>query len=357
MVQFKDISIIKKIEEQIQILKAIDIETLLQGNNLPNEFDFDGVTLLIKEYLEQFQPLFNRDLSKLPFNQLDSIQTSFSTVINLTDELLHFGIEESGNIKDDYTKIISKFMSTRNEILNGVLLPVAVTGIQAIDIDSIHQKTNGVVKQFEIKYQALDELLENSIKEQNNHRKEAENTLANIRKMSAYAGVSANAEAFHTQSNAHSDSANNWIGLTWASVLITAGVAVYFLYSASEKSNIPESVPEAIQYIFAKLVIFSTLTFTIIWCSKNYKSHKHNQILYDHRATTLNTFEAFYNGSKDEHVKDAILLQAAYAAFANRQTGFESIQEKDSPPAMQIVDVLNKTVRTAGSVSKDAGHA
>ncbi|MAX37941.1 MAG: hypothetical protein CME33_15405 [Gimesia sp.] len=349
---------LKKIENQIQELKRIDPDILIQSNDLANDLIFDDVILLIIEYLEKFQPLFNRDLSQLPFTQLAKLETSFSKVLELSSEIENFGIDDGyGNGKDRFDNIINKFIESRDTILSRILLPLAVTGIQAIDIDSIHQKTNGVVKQFEIKYQALDELLENSIKEQNNHRKEAENTLANIRKMSAYAGVSANAEAFHTQSNAHSDSANNWIGLTWASVLITAGVAVYFLYSASEKSNIPESVPEAIQYIFAKLVIFSTLTFTIIWCSKNYKSHKHNQILYDHRATTLNTFEAFYNGSKDEHVKDAILLQAAYAAFANRQTGFESIQEKDSPPAMQIVDVLNKTVRTAGSVSKDAGHA
>lgn len=350
--------LLEKIASQIEQLRLLNPDDLSHREGLTDEINFDSAIPIIKENLEQFQPLYNRDLSKLPSKELDRIEESFRLVIDSADQIANFRIGDGVNPKQRCNEIIVDIEKKRGQILSGILLPLAVTGIWEIDVDSIQKKTNKVIDQIENKNQELDSLLEVS-------QKETSAALNAIRESSAYAGVTANAEAFHKQSNKHFWSSFRWLIATCLSVLLTAGVAIYFLNSitgdttipAAQKTNMPQSIPEAIQYIFAKLVIFSTLTFTIVLCSKNYKSHKHNQTLYDHRATTLDTFQAFYNGSNDEHVKDAILLQAAYAAFGNRQTGFESIQEKDSPPPMQIVDVLNKTVKTAESVGKDISHS
>jgi VIT1/CCC1 family predicted Fe2+/Mn2+ transporter len=355
MLHLQETQFLKRIADQIQALKNIDLEMLQKSNDLANEIDFDDVILMIKDYLELFKPLYNRDFSILPHNKLDNLLTSFTKVHELASEIESFEIGQDENTTERYNKIISKFISTRGEILSGILLPLAVTGIQEIDVNSIQRKADELFKQIEAKNDQLNALLEHGKNEREYNRKEAEESLTNIRKMSAYAGVTANAEAFHNQSTAHSEAAQKWLNATVIAVAITAIVAALFFLNVYLHK--PESVPESIQLVFAKLVIISILTFAVVLCSKNYKSHKHNQTLYEHRATTLDTFEVFYTGSKDEHVKDAILLQAAYAAFGNRQTGFESIQEKDSPPPMQIVDVLNKTVKTAGDMGKNTGHS
>ena len=62
------------------------------------------------------------------------------------------------------------------------------------------------------------------------------------------------------------------------------------------------------------------------------------------------TFRAFVEGSGDQQIKEAILLQAAQAAFVNRPTGFEG-QEKESQTINPVVEILGKTV--AKSVSNN----
>lgn len=357
---------LEDIHKQVSILSSVDPKALSRKDELSKNTNFEKVVPIISELLEQFKPLYRRDLSKLPKGQLDNIHHSFSLMIDFINEIKSFKIEECPNPSEICDQIINRICENRDTMLKGILLPLAVTGVQAINVEEFENQSKELLFNLEKKQHRINSVLEQS-------NKDADEILASLRKTAAHAGVSSTASDFKEQSQKHFWSSVRWLIATCLSVVLTAGVAIYFLQSVtgtttiskidktaentsettSAETNMPQSVPEAIQYIFAKLVIFSTLTFTIVLCSKNYKSHKHNQTLYDHRATTLDTFQAFYNGSNDEHVKDAILLQAAYAAFGNRQTGFESIQEKDSPPPMQIVDVLNKTVRTAGSVSKD----
>ena len=60
------------------------------------------------------------------------------------------------------------------------------------------------------------------------------------------------------------------------------------------------------------------------------------------------TFRAFVEGTADDRVKDAILLQAAQAAFAGRPTGFDS-PEKDSPTINPVVEILGKSLPKPGA--------
>jgi len=105
----------------------------------------------------------------------------------------------------------------------------------------------------------------------------------------------------------------------------------------------PTDLPATIQYISAKILVLSALSVALFWAVRNYKAHKHNSTLCRHRANALMTFKAFVEGTSDEGVKDAILLQAAQAAFANRSTGFDS-QDKESATVSPIVEVLGRTV-------------
>lgn len=55
------------------------------------------------------------------------------------------------------------------------------------------------------------------------------------------------------------------------------------------------------------------------------------------------TFRAFVEGSSEQQIKEAILLQAAQAAFVNRPTGYET-QEKESQTINPVVEILGKYV-------------
>jgi hypothetical protein len=60
------------------------------------------------------------------------------------------------------------------------------------------------------------------------------------------------------------------------------------------------------------------------------------------------TFRAFVEGSPDDRVEDAILLQAAQAAFSGRSTGFDTTNS-DSQTINPIVEILGKTASSGGS--------
>ena len=55
------------------------------------------------------------------------------------------------------------------------------------------------------------------------------------------------------------------------------------------------------------------------------------------------TFRAFVEGTSDKRVKDAILLQAAQAAFVGRPTGFDTA-EKEFQTISPVVEILGKTI-------------
>ena len=96
----------------------------------------------------------------------------------------------------------------------------------------------------------------------------------------------------------------------------------------------------------AKVLVLSTLSFGVLWCARNYKSQKHNETLNKHRANALMTFRAFVEGTSDVRVKDAILLQAAQAAFSGRPTGFDAA-ERDAQTINPVVEILGKTLPQA----------
>ena len=67
----------------------------------------------------------------------------------------------------------------------------------------------------------------------------------------------------------------------------------------------------------------------------------HNKTLNQHRANALKTFLAFVEGTQDDRIKDAVLLQACQAAFKNRATGYEK-NEPDHDPLKSVIEVFGK---------------
>src|SRR5690606_29978681 len=132
-------------------------------------------------------------------------------------------------------------------------------------------------------------------------------------------------------------SADTWLKWTIiltvvTSVVALAAVILVFFWT-------PTDVPQAIQYVVSKLILLSALTFASVWCGRNYRSHKHNETLNLHRAHALMTFRAFVQGTQDPRVSDAVLVQAAHAAFTGRPTGYESTSDT-TPQVAPLVDAV-----------------
>ena len=76
--------------------------------------------------------------------------------------------------------------------------------------------------------------------------------------------------------------------------------------------------------------------YAINFCNKNFHSEKHNETINANKARTLATFRSFVDSTKDESVKDQVLIYASASAFSNPVTGFNKGQVVPLPPGMEV---------------------
>jgi hypothetical protein len=235
--------------------------------------------------------------------------------------------------------IVTGVVNAYDNVMNPLLLPLAFTATQATDYAQIEREAKGCHATIEAEAAKLTTFIESC-------QKQAEAALAAVKAQAAEAGVATNAHIFAANAKKHGDDAKEWLKATVGAASVTlltaiAAVITVFVYQ-------PTTTPQVIQYVVAKVILLSTLSFAILWCGKNYKAHKHNETLNQHRANALMTFRAFVEGASDPAVKDAILLHAAQAAFSPRPTAYDS-PEKDTTPINPVVEILGKTIPKASS--------
>lgn len=206
--------------------------------------------------------------------------------------------------------------------------------IRATDYAKIEREAKGYHATMKAEAEELSKFITNA-------RSEAERALAAVKEQAAEAGVSTNAQIFVGDAQKHNSASKAWLKATIVMAAITFADAVAALITAFVYH--PTGLSATIQYVVSKLLVLSTLAFVVLWCARNYKSQKHNETLNKHRANALMTFRAFVEGTLDNRVKDAILLQAAQAAFSGRPTGFDTA-EKESPTINPVVEILGKTL-------------
>ena len=140
--------------------------------------------------------------------------------------------------------------------------------------------------------------------------------------------------------------ANRTAARRWliATIVLALGTAGFGWYIAQHYLETPKelTVAQSIQLAIARLFIFSVLYFATVWCGRNFKAHKHNELVTRHRQHALRTFEAFLNAATDPATKNAVLLQSTTAIFAASNTGFAGA-DGEGPQQPHIIEMV-KTI-------------
>ena len=320
-------------QSQLKAMDAVDENSLDRTSELSPDINFAQAVPYFAEMLDICRQLNQRDLSRLPSTQLDGITRACTTLNSHVKKIRDFDLNQ--NTPGDVCKAtIKQIKDGYDAIMDPLLLPLAFTATQATDYSKIEREAKGHFATIEAESKKIKKFIEQA-------KIDAESALAAVKEQAAEAGVSSNAQIFIKDAEAHAELANKWMKATIGTAALTLIVAVIALIVALNYH--PATTAAAIQYIVAKLVVLSTLSFGIFWCARNYKSQKHNETLNKHRANALMTFRAFVEGTSDDRVKDAILLQASQAAFSGRPTGFDS-REKENQTINPVVEILGKTI-------------
>lgn len=332
-----------RIEEARKLLAELaEIKTssLARTEDLSRDINFSEAVPYFEEMLDIIKQLNQRDIARLALVQLNQIVAGCNHLSKLIKSVNDFDLNQNtpANVCKD---IIETIKNAYDQVMEPFTIPLAYTATQATDYAKIEREAKGYHITMKEEAEGFKKTLEL-------YRNEAEKALNAVKEQAAEAGVSTNAQVFLTDSAAHAAVAKTWLKATITISVITLLVAIGFLYVIFEYK--PETTAAAIQYAVSKIILLSVLSFGIFWCARNYKSSKHNETLNKHRANALMTFRAFVEGSEDQTIKDAILLQTSQAAFSNRPTGYES-QVKEAPTINPVVEILGKSLAKTGEAS------
>lgn len=300
----------------------------------------EQVDLPLSSCLRLVKECSKRDLLEISNQQVDELRNAFQSLRKWIDSVQNLSVDNAelakhrNTLRDDIWNIHSNIADCTAKVL-------AITDLQAGKTEDAIRRLSALEGEWTEKQQSSLALLQQM-------GFKAEHLLSSIRETTAHAGVAQTSEAFLAEATKHATSARLWFWMTII-FLITTLVVAWLSFDFSLKFT-PSSTAQAIQLGVAKVVGISILSFALVWSSRNYRSHKHNETINRHRMNALQTFQAFMGGSAEPNTKNAILAAAAGAAFSPTPTGFDQQAPESGATALQMLSIVDRvTKQTAPS--------
>lgn len=303
------------------------------------EFNYEILVPGVQFIVSLLNEILDRDLSSIPQPMIQQITEGLNSATQWIETIKQTNGQDSlGDYVRKHTSEIAKDITQR---ANDLVRILAYTGALSVSIEPIRDASSEAeklvtnLKELESSTQAnLDTLRHDTTRLLDACRERLQETV-----------VSKQAQKFDSLSKTYADAAYYWLVAVCGIAAVIVSSSVIF-YAIALNTTTTVDVGLAVQMVAAKLVVISVLTFLLVAFLRNYRAHRHNQVLAEHRATTLNTFEQFLLATKSDDTRERLLLLVAEAAFNPKQTGYDHADREGGHPMQQFLDlhgVLNKT--------------
>lgn len=286
---------------------------------------------IFENFKNSLQLLRAADLDLLPDDRAVALQNAASQVGSHFNLVTNFDIrganteQTRANIIDSTNQRYSAFFDLAGPILGAsaarklsdqhitdIVRTAVLTEIRAAiaDIDKIR---NGITK--------IEEASTN-----------AERTLAALKEAAGKVGVTAYAKIFADEADEYKVASRIWVILTVFMAVATTAWGFVALQWIPVGAN--ATTAQIVQEALSRVIVFSGLSYGLVWCARNYSANRHNYVLNKHRQNSVSTFETFVQAveNKDPDTKNAILIQATSSIFAAHNTGYSGREpEVDQP--------------------------
>ncbi len=325
-------------EEKINELTKI-IEEILNLNiekDLVRKEEL-GIKLNFEEHRDKFNEIVLTSkkikevkLNALVDNFLEKLLSQFRSLKNTLDNIKEFNPQEQSA---DKKNIEDNFLSQYNTWFENIYSIIIFLDYKNLNFENIKLEAN----------KAKNEVgkIKTEIESKN---KELDSVLKKAKQSAGEIGVASYADFFGEEAKEHKKTSWWWFCAVIVTTLLTIGWGVILFFWTIDANT---TVAESIQVALAKLVVLSTLYYSIIWTTKNYNAHNHNSIVNRHRKNSLNSFETFIKASEDDQqTKNAVLLQAAKAIYTAQSTGYNN-NDSDTGGSNQIIEILRGFSKTS----------
>lgn len=305
-----------------------EITLLKRTENLGRDMDFsEAVPLLIRSRelcLIATPQIIEDGFSGKQSKYLGWLKNWIKLVIKIRD----FSVQDDNatNVRNTHISNAKKYFETAIDLFSPITAFQRYSGLKVGDEKYEKEKAQYLIDLKDITHSA------------NEAKERAENAAKAAQGAAGQSSVSIQSGFFQTQAETHETISNRWLIVTFVSGFILILCILFFdtiFNLINSTSYIPPTIDRWIIYISSKILVLSTLGAFVVICRKSYVVNKHNQLINQHRANALKTYEALVEAS--ENNKDTILQQAASCIFTHQETGLSKFNSANDLSMPQMI--------------------
>lgn len=311
-----------------KISKLLDTD-LSRRSTLGAALSFEEIESSIRMYGLLFLELDSYSLEHISSESLKEVVAEAEKYKSLLETIRNFKIDR-GSPSSNRTNIIRRANLEGRDYVK-VLAPI----LHLLKLSQPKEITNKTsAEQLMTDITEVKKTATTVLSEITETAKQAQDTVNSI-------GVSKYATVFSDESDKHKDIAKRWFIAMVVVILIIVASSILLVVCVDEPSN----NYMAIQLAIMKVVVVSSLFYILAVFNRNYKAHKHNEVVNKHRQNALTTFQAFTQGAgEDIQTKNAILITATQSIFGSQRTGYSS-NDSDSESSNRIIEIIKDSTK------------
>jgi hypothetical protein len=329
------------LRKTLEELAAIEAEELVRSDVLGSALNFrDGVPYF-KRVLKLFKDLTKTNLDDASYNALTQLSAQARSALQLFKEIQGFDPSKHNNPVQVKDGLITRARDIYDSYYQ-VVTPITAYLIRmGTDFEALERKAK----------EHFDNTVAESSREQDKQKNitsDMQAILESVKKAAAEVGVSQHAIHFREEALKHSKESLSWL---IAAIILAVVAGMYSLWSFRQSLALAPAAAVAwwphVTYLVSRLLVLSVIFFGMGWSARNYRAHKHNEVVNTHRQNALRTFETFAKAAADKDTKDAVLLEATKCIFEGQSSGYLSA-ETEQVPSSTVIEVLRKVTASRG---------
>ena len=331
-------NILTQLREQLDSIAAYESAVLAQGKGL-GDINFEECEPLFQQTIDLANEARSLPLELLPQQTLQQLTGPTQNAANTLKQISEFTLVGQDNPENQRNVFQNNIRTQYDAFLLAFMPHLAYLTLKHAQVQEVITQSRELLEGTQKKTRdILDDL--------DKRKGEAESIVRATQDAAAEIGVAQYAVRFEKIAKEHVAAAKRWLIAATLLGLATIAVAVGFLSWLPADGVL--SSPATIQRIVTKIIVISLVYFSAIWASRNYRAHRHLNVVNGHRQNALTTFQTFVKaaGDEDKQTKNAVLLEATRCIFSPVATGY--LGGDQETPNSSIVEVLTKTVGGVG---------
>lgn len=301
-------------QSALAIIKKLEPTSLGRSEVLGQLMNFEEIIPSAQKLISLFEKIPSDILPELPETELSQILNAANSTRKLFDEVADFDPKQT-NPNQARTNLISRIQSQYNGVFGSVYPLVSYGVARTVDFNGLDSEARAVVRSLEDRSEAMEKIFA--------EREEKANALEEqLRSTLAEQGVTQQAKYFGNEADSHRVLADTWQANTkkWAWLVVIVAIASFFTHRIPWIA--PTNVPEAIQFIGSKVLLIGALTFMLIRAARNYRAHRHNEVINRHKQNSLLTFNALVEAGATPEARNTVLNHAAASIYGQPDSGY-----------------------------------